>query len=115
MEKRASLHNFSYVAALVRHRSRQRRRLGHVCSLINARGSRRRRLVASLTCGLTILLICEKLSPFGGAITRWPAAPGGGRGVGNLIADGRSRTRGQARRGSVVRCPLFRAASAGQA
>src|SRR6202050_2919167 len=24
--------------------------------------------------GLTILLICEKLSPFGGAVTRWPAA-----------------------------------------
>src|SRR5580658_201045 len=72
-------------------------------------------LTRSLTILLTILLICEKLSPFGGAVTRWPAASGGGRGIGNLFADYRSGTRGQARRGSIVCCPLFRVASARQA
>src|ERR1700728_1438416 len=69
----------------------------------------------SLTRGLTLLLICEQLSPFGAAATRRPAAPRGGHGIGNFFADCRSRTRGQALSGSIVCCPLFRVASARKA
>jgi hypothetical protein len=39
-------------------------------------GLTRRSLTRSLTRGLTILLICEKLSPFGVAVTRWPQLRG---------------------------------------
>jgi hypothetical protein len=74
-------------------------------------GKRRERRVGRLT----ILQICEKLSPFerqGHAVGN---CPGGGSGVGNLVAHGCGRTRGPSRGGGVVCCPLFRAASSGQA
>src|SRR5260370_26176780 len=64
----------------------------------------------SLT-SLTILPICEKLSPFASQGHSVANGPGGGSGVGNLVAYCRGRNRRPSRRGSIVRCPLFRTAS----
>jgi hypothetical protein len=60
--------------------------------------------------GLTILGDLREAVAIWGGWHAVAAAPGGRRGIGDLVTHSRSGTRGQARRGSIVCCPLFRVA-----